>query len=228
MGHYNGLPRHSRQTDWNANIPPQCGETIEGGPKDAQSASNKSSPEPSSEGKAADDNTGSTAEDQDVEIRPSSPRKISQDRPRLDKSQSTPAYESVVRESSSFEEKLRDIRLRKQSRVSEEDGDVLVEVPSHSPTPSPILSKLLFFFFPFINESNVILLLFPAEEAPQLPPKPALPPRNKLRASEDDLLADSVSSAASGSLDPAGIQDNDKGADGASSPNEGEDFLIEI
>lgn len=151
MGHYSGLPRnvYVRQTDWNANH--ECAETTE--EKDPPAlieredfislAPRKS--EETLEGISAptvEEKPRDQEDKDDVEIRASSPRKISgQDRPRLDKSQSTPAYESVVRDSSSFEEKLRDIRLRKQSRVSEEDLDPPVDVPSHSPTPSPVLSK---------------------------------------------------------------------------------------
>ena len=67
---------------------------------------------------------------EEVEIRSPS-RKVSQDRPRLDKSQSTPTYEMVVGDASSFEEKLRDIRLRKQSRVEEEILSSVAEDLTH-------------------------------------------------------------------------------------------------
>lgn len=69
----------------------------------------------------------------EVEIRSPS-RKVSQDRPRLDKSQSTPTYEIVVGDTSSFEEKLREIRLRKQSRVEEEVLNPIAEDPNTSPS----------------------------------------------------------------------------------------------
>ncbi|XP_059353066.1 uncharacterized protein LOC130688934 isoform X4 [Daphnia carinata] len=102
----------------------------------------------------------------DVEIRSPS-RKVSQDRPRLDKSQSTPTYESLSGDMSSIEEKLRDIRLRKQSRVEEEAPNPVKEDSNHSPCP--------------ISVSN----------SPPLSPKPALPPRNKVRPPpEEDTVAD--------------------------------------
>ncbi|XP_032790622.2 uncharacterized protein LOC116927700 isoform X3 [Daphnia magna] len=105
-------------------------------------------------------------DESDVEIRSPS-RKVSQDRPRLDKSQSTPTYELVSGDMSSFEEKLRDIRLRKQSRVEEEAPNPVKENLNHSPCP--------------ISISN----------APPLSPKPALPPRNKVRPPpEEDTIAD--------------------------------------
>lgn len=75
----------------------------------------------------------------EVEIRSPS-RKVSQDRPRLDKSQSTPTYELVSGDMGSFEEKLRDIRLRKQSRVEEESFHP-VEDSNLSAGPIPISSK---------------------------------------------------------------------------------------
>ncbi|XP_032790623.2 uncharacterized protein LOC116927700 isoform X4 [Daphnia magna] len=109
-------------------------------------------------------------DESDVEIRSPS-RKVSQDRPRLDKSQSTPTYELVSGDMSSFEEKLRDIRLRKQSRVEEEAPNPVKENLNHSPCP--------------ISISSV------GKDAPPLSPKPALPPRNKVRPPpEEDTIAD--------------------------------------
>lgn len=137
MGHYNGLSRQVRQTDWNANHPQT--ETTKGAQdvtKDgaASTSVNRVINEEPSEG-AADPRT--TAGEEDVEIRNPS-RKTSQERPRLDKSQSTPTYESVLTDSASFEEKLRNIRLRKQSRVGEEEDASLAEAPTQSVTPSPV------------------------------------------------------------------------------------------
>jgi hypothetical protein len=80
------------------------------------------------------------SDESEVEIRSNS-RKISQDRPRLDKSQSTPTYESVTGDTSSFEEKLRDIRLRKQSRVEEETPNLIPEGSNQSSSPTPISRK---------------------------------------------------------------------------------------
>lgn len=79
-------------------------------------------------------------DEDEVEVRPSS-RKVSQDRPRLDKSQSIPTYESVVGDMSSFEDKLRDIRLRKQSRVEEEQITQATESYNHDPSPTIVPSK---------------------------------------------------------------------------------------
>ncbi len=79
--------------------------------------------------------------DDEVEIRSPS-RKVSQDRPRLDKSQSTPTYEIVMGDVSSFEEKLRDIRLRKQSRVEEEMLSPVAEDLNPNPSPTPVFSKV--------------------------------------------------------------------------------------
>jgi hypothetical protein len=78
------------------------------------------------------------SDENEVEIR-SPLRKVSQDRPRLDKSQSTPTYESVTGDTSSFEEKLRDIRLRKQNRVEEETP--ISEGLSQSSSTTPISRK---------------------------------------------------------------------------------------
>lgn len=89
--------------------------------------------------------------DEEVTIRSPS-RKVSQERPRLDKSQSTPAYESAVGDVNSFEEKLRDIRLRKQSRV-EEEGAVVAETVSANSSPGPATSKNR-----FLIESNLTKL----------------------------------------------------------------------
>jgi hypothetical protein len=78
------------------------------------------------------------SDENEVEIR-SPLRKVSQDRPRLDKSQSTPTYESVTGDTSSFEEKLRDIRLRKQNRLEEETP--ISEGLSQSSSTTPISRK---------------------------------------------------------------------------------------
>lgn len=142
--------------------------------------------------------------DDDVEIRSPS-RKVSQDRPRLDKSQSTPTYELVMGDVNSFEEKLRDIRLRKQSRVEEEVLTSITENSNHSPSPSPISSSKFVSFRSFFSLS-LSLVLF-SEEAPPLSPKPALPPRNKVRPTvEEDPIGESASihsspTALMGSLD---------------------------
>jgi hypothetical protein len=82
-------------------------------------------------------------DENEVEIRSPS-RKVSQDRPRLDKSQSTPTYESVTGDMTSFEEKLRDIRLRKQFR-EEEAPNPISESSNHSSSPPPISSKFKWF-----------------------------------------------------------------------------------
>lgn len=92
---------------------------------------------------------GNTNEDS-VEIR-SPARKISQDRPRLDKSQSTPTYEIVVGDGGSFEEKLREIRLRKQSRVEEEVLNPIAEDPNPSLSQTFLHSELLLFIDLFIS-----------------------------------------------------------------------------
>lgn len=98
-------------------------------------------------------------DESDVEIRSPS-RKVSQDRPRLDKSQSTPTYELVSGDMSSFEEKLRDIRLRKQSRVEEESPNPVKENLNHSPCPISISSKFhVPKFFCFFSQSVFLLFI---------------------------------------------------------------------
>lgn len=180
MDHYHGRQIHlSRQTDWNANhqVQPESTENIGKDGEDAvlkilrekktgssaahstfvkakinEDTLNESNTDPNSI--MRDHIEGNNSDE--VEMRSPS-RKISLERPRLDKSQSTPAYESVVTDSASFEEKLRDIRLRKQSRV-EEEFSPLSEVPSHSPTPSPISSTLSFLSVFLLSLCKVLLI----------------------------------------------------------------------
>lgn len=137
MGHYNGLPRQTRQiaqTDCNANHSTSdktddrqllsvdlIGQTPTIMPVKEEISEDKSE-------------NVILRESGEVEIRSQS-RKVSLERPRLDKSQSTPTYESVVEDSSSFEEKLWKIRLQKQNRVCEEETISLVEVPNDDSPP---------------------------------------------------------------------------------------------
>jgi len=191
MGHYNGLPRQTRQvaqTDCNANHS-TSDKTDDRQLLSVDQTGRTATIMPVSE-EMNEDKSGNVIlrESGEVEIRSQS-RKVSLERPRLDKSQSTPTYESVVEDSTSFEEKLRNIRLQKQNRVSEEEIIPLVEVPNDHPSPSSGNHKLNFSYKRFTLSLKTVSCV---DDIPRLSPKPALPPRNKMRLPEEELPLDRI------------------------------------
>ena len=168
LDHYNGRQMHiSRQTDWNANHNKQLEKTDDYAQNDERTgvlneAINNAVHSTTSKAIINEESTndlviasnsspGKSEEKDSEEVEMRSPsRKISQERPRLDKSQSTPAYETIIADSASFEEKLRYIRLRKQSRVEEEFTPLPEVSSSHSPSPSPV-SSMFYFILSYLS-----------------------------------------------------------------------------
>lgn len=154
VGHYDGQSRRARPVDSKSSSSDHSNLLLL---RDKEKVnvnssvliSGKINEEPSEFFSANDELTkGEKTSDDEVELRSPS-RKVSQDRPRLDKSQSTPTYDLVVGDTSSFEEKLRDIRLFKQNRVDEDGLAPITEASNHSTSPSPVSSKFQLLQVPF-------------------------------------------------------------------------------
>ena len=110
-------------------------------------------------------------------------RKVSQDKPRLDKSRSTPAYESLDCDMASFEEKLKEIKARKQSQLEEAINEHVV---------AGEWIALTNFHCDIELTDDLCLFVYSEESPPPLSPKPALPPRNKLRQSVEKLTVNAI------------------------------------